>query len=590
MNNERVIPNNSTYDYVSFDVLSNGSPIDESFQIISATVTKEVNRIPTAKLIIRDGDAALEDFEISNEDVFAPGAELEIKSGRDGDNSTIFKGIIVKHGIKVSESGISQLCIEAKDKSIKMCFGRKNKYFEDSKDSEILEEILGEYGLKGKVDATKAKHKEVVQYHSTDWDFLMSRAEVNGLLVMPNDGKVDIKAPDTSSAPVLNLVYGGNLLSFEAEMNAQNQWASVAGSAWDYSNQALFESESTSAKFKENGNIDGKKLSEVIGLKKFELRHSGQLKTEELQAWTDAAILKSRLAKIRGNAKFIGYADIKVGDTVKLQGVGDRFNGTAYVTAIRQELLDGAWFTHAQFGLDPKWFIHKKDIVEPDAAGLLPGIKGLQIGKVVQLEGDPEGDDRILVKLPIIDNAAKGVWTRLASLDAGQNRGWVIRPEIDDEVIIGFINGDPRDSVALGMLHSSAKPAPIDAKDDNHEKGYVTRSEMKVLFDDEKKIITIETPAGNSIVISEEDKAITITDQNKNKAVMEPAGITMKSPKDINIEADGNINIKATMNLAMEGLNVNGKAKTALKMEGSASAELNGGGTAIVKGGMVMIN
>ena len=165
-------------------------------------------------------------------------------------------------------------------------------------------------------------------------------------------------------------------------------------------------------------------------------------------------------------------------------------------------------------------------------AGGLAGIHGLQIGKVTQLE-DPDGEDRILVKLPIIDNEVQGIWSRLATLDAGNNRGWVVSPEIDDEVIVGFINGDPRDAVVLGQLHSSTKPAPIAGSDDNHEKGYTSRSEMKLLFNDEKKIITIETPAGNSIVISEEDKSIILTDQNKNTITMNDGGIELKSPKDI---------------------------------------------------------
>ena len=34
-------------------------------------------------------------------------------------------------------------------------------------------------------------------------------------------------------------------------------------------------------------------------------------------------------------------------------------------------------------------------------------------------------------------------------------------PEVDDEVLVGFVNDDPRDPVIQGMLHSSAKPAPI---------------------------------------------------------------------------------------------------------------------------------
>ena len=115
----------------------------------------------------------------------------------------------------------------------------------------------------------------------------------------------------------------------------------------------------------------------------------------------------------------------------------------------------------------------------------------------------PNGENRILVRLPIIDNAAPGIWARVATLDAGENRGSFFLPELDDEVIVGFLNDDPRDAVVLGMLNSSAKPAPITAQDANHEKGFVTRSGMRVHFNDDTKTITIDTPAGNSIKLDE---------------------------------------------------------------------------------------
>jgi len=38
-----------------------------------------------------------------------------------------------------------------------------------------------------------------------------------------------------------------------------------------------------------------------------------------------------------------------------------------------------------------------------------------------------------------------------------------------------------------GMLHSSAKPAPITAQDANNEKGLTTRSKMHVSFNDDTK-------------------------------------------------------------------------------------------------------
>lgn len=618
---QRTLPIKSTYGFVDFAILSNGKNIDPSYEILSVATSKEANRIPTAKIVIRDGDTAAETFEVSESDAFAPGKDIEIKAGYDDSTQTIFKGIVIKQGLRV-RSGQTILTVECKDACVKMTEGRQSKYYEKKKDSDIIKELLSKYGVAGAIDATNLEHKEVVQHYVTDWDFIMTRAEMNGLLVIPSDGKVDVKAPKAESQAGLELLYGATMLDFEAEVDARHQYKEVVARSWSYKDQKIVE-EKGSSSFAEHGNISSSDLSKVLGLATFELRHSGQVLKEELKAWASAQMLKSKLSKIRGWAKFKGFGGIKPGDTVLLDGLGKRFNGNAFVTAVRHELVDGTWLTTLQFGLSPEWFHQRAGgMAEAPGSGLIPAINGLQVGKVVQLKEDPDGEDRILVKLPIIDPDSKGIWARVSTLDAGKERGSFFRPEIDDEVIVGFINDDPRDAVVLGMMNSSAKPAPIKSTDENHEKGFVTRSKMRVWFDDDKKIMTLDTPAKNLIEISEEGKSITIKDQNDNKIVLNEQGIEIHSPKDIKINADGlidvkakkdisvdtqanmnltaksnmkaeakqKIDVKATQDCKIEGLNVGIKASAKFEAEGSAGATLKAGAITEVKGALVKIN
>ncbi|MBK8565150.1 MAG: type VI secretion system tip protein VgrG [Saprospiraceae bacterium] len=586
---QRTIPNDSSHDVNTFDILTDEQAMPPAMQVLSISVHKELNRIPFATVIVRDGDPAAETFELSESDFFKPGKKIHIKLGRDSQNKTAFKGIIVKHSIKIREDGNSQLIIEARDETVKMTIGRHSKYYEEQKDSEVIEQLIGKHGLQKDVEATQLKHKELVQYHSTDWDFMLSRAELNGKMVNVSDGKVEVKKPNTSASAALSLLFGATLLEFEAEMDARNQWKAAEAKSWDYTNQSLFEQKSESSPVREPGNISGSQLSEAINLAQWELRSGGQALEQELKAWTEAAMQKSRLSKICGRAKFLGFPDIKPGQTVDLKGLGARFNGVAFVSAVRHQVSGGAWDTHVQFGLKPEWFTQQRDIMDVPAAGLLPGINGLQIGKVVQLQEDPDGENRILVRLPIVDNTARGVWTRVATLDAGKERGSFFLPEIDDEVLVGFINDDPRDAVCLGMLHSSAHPAPLNAQDVNHEKGFTTRSKMHIQFNDEKKTITIDTPAGNKVVLDEDQKSILIQDQNGNMAKFSESGIEMKSPKDIKIEATGKIDIKAGQALKIDGMSVAIAGQTSFEAKG-ATAKLEASGIAEVKGSLVKIN
>src|SRR5882762_1375337 len=101
MSNLRLLPDQQNTDLVTFTILVNGAPVGKETGIVSIAVNKEVNKIPWAKLIIQDGDVAAEDFTVSNQDTFKPGNEIEIQAGYHSDEATIFKGIIVKHGIKI---------------------------------------------------------------------------------------------------------------------------------------------------------------------------------------------------------------------------------------------------------------------------------------------------------------------------------------------------------------------------------------------------------------------------------------------------------------------------------------------------------
>ncbi len=292
---------------------------------------------------------------------------------------------------------------------------------------------------------------------------------------------------------------------------------------------------------------------------------------------------------MRGRVKFQGFAGVLPGNIIEVTGIGERFEGKLYVSGIRHSFANGNWETDVQFGLSTELFAETYNLRPLPAAGLVPAISGLQIGIVTVLENDPDGEDRIKVKLPLISTEDEGIWARLSTLDAGKERGTFFRPEIDDEVVVGFLNDDPRYPVVLGMCHSSAKPAPEPAKDDNHRKGYVSREKIKLTFDDEKKIIALETPGGNKITISDEDKGIVLEDQNGNKITLDDSGIKIESSKDLIL--------KAAKDIKIEGKNTDIKAQTAFKAEGTSSAEISGANTTIkgsattvIKGGMVQIN
>ncbi|HEU4716390.1 MAG TPA: type VI secretion system tip protein VgrG [Bacteroidia bacterium] len=579
--NDRTIPTPQPSDLPSLTILVDGTAISTEYKVASVDVTKVFNKLSYARIAIYDGDVAKSNFEVSNKDDFKPGKEIEVQAGYHNDNKTIFKGIVTSHSLRIRKEKGFYLIIEARDKSVKMTAGRNCAYFYNAKDSEIIEQLAGNAGVDKDVEATDVQHKEMVQYHVTDWDFILSRAEVNGKFVLTDDNKLIVKKPDTSSDAVLSIEFGSTIMDFEGEIDATTQFSTVKSHAWNYTEQELVESEGSDPPVSDNGNLTSSDLASVLGVAEFSLRHPGKFEESELKSWTDAQIVRNKLARVRGRAKFQGYADVKPGMMIELKGVGDRFNGKAFVSGVRHQVNTANWTTDVQMGFSNKWFHDAPDIVDAKSAGLVPGVNGLHIAIVTKLESDPDGEDRIQVKMPLIDNNADGTWARIATLDAGKERGSFFRPEIGDEVILGFLNDDPRNPIVLGMVNSKKLPAPLQAADANNEKGFVTREKLKLIFNDDKKSVTVETPGGQSIVIDDDSGKITIKDKNKNTVEMSSNGISMDSASDFKIKAKGDISI--------EGTGVTVKASGSLGLQG-ATSELKADGNTTVKGAMVAIN
>ncbi len=578
---ERVINTARSANLATFKILVEGEELSRSYQVMNIVVEKEVNRIPTAKIVLRDGDPASQDFELSNQNLFIPGKEIEVKAGYHSEEDTIFKGIVIKHSLKIRPSQ-AFLIVECKDKAVKLTVGRKSKYFYESSDSDVLEEIIDSYGIEKDVESTNVTHKELVQYNVSDWDFLVTRAQANGKICVVDDGKITIKQPETGQEPVETVAFGATLLDFDAEIDARNQFQKVTSYGWNASDQEFLEAEADDPGVELNGNLTPNDLARVVGLENLELKNGGG-NSSVLQEWANSKTLFNQLAKIRGRLKFQGIPAVKPNTLLNLEGVGERFNGKVFISAVRHQIAEGNWTVDAQFGINPKWFSETFEINDLPAAGLVAAVSGLQIGIVTQLENDPDGEDRILVRLPVVDSQGEGTWTRIATLDAGENRGSFFRPEIDDEVIVGFINDNPNDAVVLGMMNSSAKPAPLTAADDNHEKGFVTRSEMKFIFNDDEVSVTVETPNGNKLVISDADGGIKLEDENGNFIQMDSGGIKIESATEISYKSSTDMKVESGTNMEL-------KAGAQFKAEGSAGAEVSTSAIAVVKGSIVQIN
>ncbi len=587
--------------FVSIKIIAAGQPLNTSYQVLSVDIWTGVNKLPKARLVISDGTPNEATFPISETTALIPGASLEISLGYDGEETLVFSGVIYQQGLEISQNNPSTLIVEAADKAMVMTLARNNAIFEHMTDSDMMKKLIGQAGLTAKVTATTPVQPTIVQFYCSDWDLMLIRAQMNGMVVMTSNAAITVAPPDTSTPPVLTLTYGESILDFRADMDASTQYkaSAIQSFAWDPAAQAVSTSGQASTNVKSPGNISSDELAKVFNVSQYVQQTAGTLDTTDLTAWSSAELLKTRLAKIRGEVRFQGNALAVVGAMVTLAGLGDRFNGDAYVSNVHHQVANGLWVTSTMIGLSPQWFAATApDVTAPGASGQLPAAANLQTGIVLKIDGDPDGEYRVQVKLPLLQAGTLGVWARLGSFYASSGFGAEFYPEVGDEVVVAFMNGDPRFPVILGSLYSKKNQPPVPPDAANSQKSIVTSSKMRIDFYDKETAIEISTPKKQSVRLDDKNKVVTIKDANGNVITMAASGITIDSANDIKITAKTNITLAAQGKLSLSGkagvsiagLTINATADTSFSAQGSAEAKLTSSGIVTVQGSLVKIN
>ncbi|AFY33614.1 phage baseplate assembly protein V [Calothrix sp. PCC 7507] len=195
---------------------------------------------------------------------------------------------------------------------------------------------------------------------------------------------------------------------------------------------------------------------------------------------------------------------------------------------------------------------------------------GVSVG-IVTNNKDPEGLGRIKVKFPWLSGEEESYWARVVSLMAGNNRGIYFLPEVDDEVLVAFEQGDMAFPYILGTLWNGKDKPPVKNDDGkNNQRMIKSRSGHMIVLDDtdgEEKIIIQDKTGKNQIVINSKENTMNIKVE-KDLTIETKGKIILKSSNDdISIECK-NLSIKTQQNYKLEaGANCSIKAKAKYELE-----------------------
>lgn len=493
--------------------------------------------------------------------LFGARVSVEISASKKNskEGSLEFVGTITQiKRAKTDFSGDSdEIIIVASSPTIVMDAGPNCRSFKDKKVSDVVKAVINDAGLKCKVAVTSTQHPYLVQHNESDFDYICRLATQYGKWWYYDGADLIFGKP---GAKQVDLHYLNDLQEFNFSMVPQP--ADFKYIANDLGNKKQFSASGQ----RSNGMAPGLYKSKGNGL-------LTQASETPKSAFDDAITVQKEALEVN-EMQFSGTSDnpdVKLGCKIKVEGIGARAgDGLYYVTKVAHSCNTIGNYENRFEAVSAS-----KDTYPYTNIGVYPVTQNL-VGYVVQTHEDPASMGRIKVRLPHHERYEEA-WMRMVTPHSGNDWGITFLPEVGDEVLVGFEGGNAEHPIVLGSLYNNKDRIPGDVivSENNYLKRISTKTKLSITFDDEKKVLTIETPGKNIFVLDDDAKCISMKDMNNNSIEMGPDGITINSSKDLILKA---------------GTNLTQTANQAFSAKANASAELVASGATSIKGATVKIN
>ncbi|WP_008317251.1 VgrG-related protein [Leptolyngbya sp. PCC 6406] len=570
-------------------------------------------------------------------DLLAIGKRVEIELSRSTTGSTefedaktakIFGGEITGTETHFDEGSQATIVVRGYDVSHRLHRGRHNRSFQNMTDDDIVKEIAGADGVATHtVDSTGGPYGYgdineangyTFQHNQTNMAFLRMLANRNGFECFVQDDKLYFRRP--ASKKTLELKWKETLSSFSVRVSSAEQVKEVEVRGWDYKQKRVIsETITTGQVLTTNSYGKGSKTSQSFKGKPSnpKMLIVDQHFAESSQARKIAQSVCNELSGefVQADARAEGNPEIRPGRLVKLENLGPH-SGEYYVTETRHLFQAGLYTTEFSVrGLrnGDLFTLLAASGAERETAHLMVGI--------VTDNKDPKDWGRVRVKLPALTEEHASYWARVVGAGAGPNRGFDCLPEINDEVLVGFEQGDIHRPYVIGGVWNGTD-APPEKTAESTQSGKVrlrtfkTRLGHKLQFVEEdkgssKQGVYVLTKKGHQLDINDSDQFVHIKtagnhevkldDQNKKLLVKTNGGqklemvdtgnkITLSAGATIEISAPQGITLSAgpsTVEIKPGGITI--KSPATVVVDGSTTT-VKGTGKLTLQGGLITIN
>ena len=599
----------------AFVVDIDGSPLaaDAKAMLVSAYVDDSLRLPDTFVLRFRDSERM-----VISKSGAKIGGKVKVSVASDASTSPepLIEGEITALEAEFDSTG-TYTVIRGYDQAHRLFRGRRTETYIQSTASDAATKVAQRAGLSvGKIESTSTVFDHLSQGGVTDWEFLESLAKQIGYEIAVKNGKLDFRKPQKAdTAPAggkaaaenpLVLRLGTDLLRFRALVTAAEQVKEVQARGWDLAQKKAFVATSpaktTSAVLPTITPVDiaGKFNNPVYVASDVAYRTQAEV---DGAAAAIAEQIAGAFAEFEGVAR--GNPKLFAGAAISIDNVGAPFDGKYTITSSRHRYDPATGYT-TSFAVTGRQ--------ERSLYGLASGGGGARTGQspvIAQVSdaNDPQHQARVKLTFPWLSDSYVSDWARTVQPGAGKNRGAMVLPEVGDEVLVVFEQGDIRRPYVLGGLYNGIDTPPtggptlIDGSSGAiNRRSMVSRRGHRIdLIDEDGRTegITLSS-TGDKLQLKLDSVDTKITLHSDGKILIEGKGGIVIDAANSKLELKGSeVSIAATTGVKIDGgsgsvdVSTSGPLSlkgTTAKLEGSATTDVKASGVLTIQGTLVKIN
>jgi uncharacterized protein len=261
------------------------------------------------------------------------GDTVEVKLGEG--KVVMFKGEVTALEPGWSVDGLTTLTVRALDNCHRLARGRKTRFFEEKKDSDVASTVGAECGLSVEVDDTSEVHPYILQRNESNLAFLKRLAARNNYQLAVDEGKLIFKKP-TFSGSGATITMGTNLRSLKMNFNTTELVQKVIVRGWDISKKEEIVGTATTGDIEKIG--DGELGADVASKFGEATAYITDVPVgSQAQADALAKAELNRLARqfCHGTGTMDGSESLRAGQIVTFEKLQPGYNGKFYIVSSR---------------------------------------------------------------------------------------------------------------------------------------------------------------------------------------------------------------------------------------------------------------